>query len=39
MVLLAYRSSKYESTGVIPVELCFGRDLNLPLERNVEGNC
>ncbi|XP_011859058.1 PREDICTED: uncharacterized protein LOC105556574 [Vollenhovia emeryi] len=31
MFLLAYRSSKHETTGVSPSELCYGRDLRLPL--------
>lgn len=31
MFLLAYRSSKHESTGVTPAELYFARDLRLPL--------
>jgi len=30
--LLAYRSSKHESTGVTPAELYLGRDLRLPLD-------
>jgi len=32
MFLLAYRSSKHESTGVTPAELYLGRDLRLPLD-------
>jgi len=32
MFLLAYRSSKHETTQVTPAELYFGRDLNLPLD-------
>ncbi|XP_071652203.1 uncharacterized protein [Temnothorax longispinosus] len=32
MFLLAYRSSKHETTGVTPAELCFARDLRLPLD-------
>lgn len=32
MFLLAYRSSKHETTGVTPAELYFGRDLTLPLD-------
>jgi len=30
--LLAYRSSKHETTGFTPSELCLGRDLRLPLD-------
>lgn len=32
MFLLAYRSSKHESTGVTPAELYFARDLRLPID-------
>ena len=32
MFLLAYRSSKHETTGVTPAELCFARDLRLSLD-------
>lgn len=32
MFLLAYRSSKHESTGVTPAELYFAQDLRLPLD-------
>jgi len=32
MFLLAYRSSKHETTGVTPAELYLGRDLQLPLD-------
>jgi len=32
MFLLAYRSSKHETTGVTPAELYFARDLRLPLD-------
>jgi len=32
MFLLAYRSSKHESTSVTPAELYLGRDLRLPLD-------
>ncbi|KMQ86926.1 integrase core domain protein [Lasius niger] len=32
MFLLAYRSSKHESTGVTPAELYFGRELRLPVD-------
>jgi len=32
MFLLAYRSSKHESTGIIPAELYLGRELRLPLD-------
>jgi len=32
MFLLAYRSSKHESTGVTPAELYLGRELRLPLD-------
>lgn len=36
MFLLAYRSSKHESTGVTPAELYFARDLKLPLDLLME---
>lgn len=32
MFLLAYRSSKHETTGLTPAELYFGRDFRLPLD-------
>jgi len=32
MYLLAYRSSKHETTGVTPAELYFARDLRLPMD-------
>jgi len=32
MYLLAYRSSKHETTGVTPAELYFARDLRLPID-------
>jgi len=32
MCLLAYRSSKHETTGVTPAELYFARDLRLPMD-------
>lgn len=32
MFLLAYRSSKHETTGMTPAELCFARDLRLPVD-------
>lgn len=32
LFLLAYRSTKYETTGAIPAELYFPRDLRLPLD-------
>jgi len=32
MFLLAYRSSKHETTGVTLAELYFARDLRLPLD-------
>ena len=32
MFLLAYRSSKHETTGVTPAELYFARDLRLPVD-------
>lgn len=32
MFLLAYRSSKHETTGVSPAELCYGRNLTIPLD-------
>ncbi|XP_020298143.1 uncharacterized protein LOC109862482 [Pseudomyrmex gracilis] len=32
MFLLAYRSSRHEATGVTLAELCFGRELRLPLD-------
>jgi len=32
MFLLAYRSSKHETTGVTPAELYLGRELQLPLD-------
>jgi len=32
MFLLAYRTSKHETTGMTPAELCFVRDLRLPLD-------
>ncbi|XP_011860227.1 PREDICTED: uncharacterized protein LOC105557572 [Vollenhovia emeryi] len=32
MFLLAYRTSKHETTGLSPSELCFGRDLKMPLD-------
>ncbi|KMQ92146.1 integrase core domain protein [Lasius niger] len=32
MFLLAYRFSKHEITSVTPTELCFARDLKLPLD-------
>jgi len=32
MFLLAYRSSKYETTGVTPAELYFARDFRLPMD-------
>lgn len=32
MFLLAYRTSKHETTGVTPAELYFARDLRLPLD-------
>jgi len=32
LFLLAYRSSKHESTGVTPAELYLGRELRLPLD-------
>lgn len=32
MFLLAYRTSRHETTGITPTELCFGRDLRIPLD-------
>ncbi|XP_011706996.1 PREDICTED: uncharacterized protein LOC105462163, partial [Wasmannia auropunctata] len=32
MYLLAYRSSKHETTGLTPAELYFARDLRLPID-------
>ena len=32
MFLLAYRSSKHETTGVTPAELYFARELRLPID-------
>lgn len=32
MFLLAYRSSKHESTGISPSEVIFGKDIYLPLD-------
>lgn len=32
MYLLAYRSAKHETTEISPAELCFGRELRLPLD-------
>lgn len=31
-LMMAYRSSVHESTGVIPAELVFGRPINLPID-------
>lgn len=30
--LLAYRTSRHEIIGMTPMELCFGRDLRIPLD-------
>jgi len=32
MCLLAYKSSKHETTGITPAELYFARDLRLPMD-------
>ena len=32
MFLLAYRSSKHETTGITPAELYFARELRLPID-------
>jgi len=32
MCLLAYRSSKHETTGAVPAELYLARDLRLPMD-------
>lgn len=32
MFLLAYRSLKHDITGFTPAELCYGRDLSLPID-------
>lgn len=32
MFLVAYRSSIHETTGMTPAELCFARDLRLPVD-------
>jgi len=32
LCLLAYRSARHEATKISPAEMCFGRELKLPLD-------